>query len=134
MIAILIFGLGMIAMGLLISYVHHNEISNAESYSGEIIGFRDKIKTSGYVMYKVYCPVVEYKSGDKVIIADYHSYERREVFRHDVGETVIICANPKAPKSFYFADEEQRFSLLGVSLSAGGILLSIAGIVLMILF
>lgn len=131
--AFLLFGIPALLIGLLICHVHHIEVTESESYTGKVVGILERTRVRRYVIYKEYCPVVSYKKDGKAITAEHHSYEKSINIRHHVGETVIICANPKMPKSFYFADEETRFSLGGLTVSVCGGLVTAIGLIALIL-
>lgn len=131
--AFLLFGIPTLLIGLLICHVHHIEVTESESYTGKVVGMLEKTRVRRYIVYHVYCPVVSYKKDGRTVTAEHHSYEQSVNIRHHVGETVIICANPKMPKSFYFADEETRVSLGGLTVAISGGLVTMTGLIALIL-
>lgn len=131
--AFLLFGIPALLIGILVCYVHHIEITESESYTGKVVGILERTRVRRYVIYKEYCPVVSYEKDGRTVTAEHHSYLQSISIRHHVGETVIICANPKMPKSFYFADEETRFSIGGLTVAISGGLVTMIGLIALIL-
>lgn len=116
---IFIFGLLAIVAGAIVCHCHRETIDSAESYSGEVVGIRERIVVRMHSITKQYRPEVKFNLNGKTHFAEHHRYS--QVILHDVGETVIVCVNPKMPKYFYYADEEQQHSLPGIIMIACGV-------------
>lgn len=132
MLGIFIFGLLAIAAGVIVCHCHRETIDSAESYSGEVVSISERIVTWTHVIYKEYRPEVKFKLNGKTYFAEHHRYS--QVILHDVGETVIVCVNPKMPKYFYYADEERRNSLPGIILIICGVLTCVLDLVFIAIF
>lgn len=132
MLGIFIFGLLEIAAGAIVYYCHRKTIDSAESYSGEVVRINEKIVAWIPVISMEYRPEVKFKLNGKTHFAEHHRYS--QVILHDVGETVIVCVNPKMPKYFYYADEERRYSLPGLIMIFCGVFTCVLDLVFIAIF
>lgn len=123
------FFLGLLAVtaGFVVCRCHRETVSSSESFSGEVVSVKEKTAVRGHMIVKKYCPVVKFSINGRTQFADHRSYS--QIIRYRTGETVIICADPKMPKYFYFADEETTHSLAGSILIAGGVFICLMSLV-----
>lgn len=122
-----IMGLLSAAAGLIICRCHKESVNSTESFSGIVTGISEKILPQGRLLVKKYRPAVKFTMNGRTRTANHHRYS--QIVLHDVGETVIICVNPKMPEYFCYAEEEQPHSLLGIILASCGIFVCILSIV-----
>lgn len=121
------FGLLAVTAGFVVCRCHRETVGSSESFSGEVVSVKEKTVMRGGFIIKKYCPVVKFSINGKTQFADHRSYS--QIIHHSTGETVIICADPKMPKYFYFADEEKTHSLAGSILIAGGAFICLLSLV-----
>ena len=125
-----VFGLFILAFGLLVCYAKSAQIKASETFSGVITGFYEKKQRSHYIVETLYCPVVEYQNDDgKVISAEHYDYFRDFTLSHGVGELVLIYVDPHSPRKFFFVDECKGPDLKGIAISAVGAAFMIVGLV-----
>lgn len=124
-----IFGFLSIAAGLFACWCHREIIDSAESYSGEVVRINERVVVRLHAVYKEYRPEVKFKLNGKAHFAEHHRYSK--IILHDVGETVIVCVNPRMLKYFYYADEERRNSLPGIILIASGTFICLLNLIIM---
>ncbi len=122
-----IFGLLAVTAGLIVCRCHRETIGSAESFSAEVVSVKEKIAVRGHTIVKKYCPVVKFSINGRTQFADHRSYS--QIIHHSIGETVIICADPKLPKYFYFADEEHQHSLAGIILISCGTFICVLSLI-----
>lgn len=132
MLGIFIFGLMEIVAGAIVCHCHRETIDSAESYSGEVVGISERIVVRMHAITTIYRPEVKFMLNGKTHFAEHHRYS--QVILHDVGETVIVCVNPKMPKYFYYADEERRYSLPGIILIICGVFTCVLDLVFIAIF
>ncbi len=127
-----IFGLLAIAAGAFVCHCHREMIDSAENFTGEVVEISERIVVRFHSVTKQYRPQIKFTMKGKTYFADHHRYS--QVILHDVGETVIVCVNPRMPKYFYYADEEQQHSLPGIILIASGAFVCALSLILTALF
>ncbi len=122
-----IMGLLSAAAGLIICRCHKETVNSTESFSGVVTGISEKILPQGHLLVKKYRPAVKFTMNGRTRTANHHRYS--QIVLHNVGETVIICVNPKMPEYFCYAEEEQPHSLPGIILTSCGIFVCILSLV-----
>lgn len=127
-----ILGLLAIAAGAFVCHCNRETIDSAESFTGEVVGFSERIVVRFHSVIKQYRPQIKFTMKGKTYFADHHKYS--QIILHDVGETVIVCVDPRMPKYFYYADEEQQHSLSGIILIACGAFFCAASLIFSALF
>lgn len=122
----IIFGVAAVALGAFFLYAHKSRRENSESYCGTVIGMLDKMVVRSGITYKVYCPVVKYSNGSRDITAEHHNYMKSVNLNCHVGDDVLIFADPRMPKSFWFSDELTNVCYEAVAaFIAGGVLVAV---------
>lgn len=126
----IIFGIAAFALGAFFLYAHKSRVDNCESYCGTVIGMLDKMVIRRGIAYKVYCPVVKYSNGSRDIIAEHHNYMKSINLHCREGDTVLIFADPRMPKRFWFSEEFTNVCYEAVAAFIAGGALTAVGIIM----
>ena len=124
----IIFGLLALAVGAALLYAHKSRRQNMKEYTGTVIGFREKMQKKGYLIVKVFCPVVKYDNGKRDITADHHSYDQLTGGLRE-GDIVKIYADPRMPRAFYFPEENGKACYEAIAAFAAGGAFIVFGII-----